>query len=69
MILTFHTSRMPPNAETLEHLDRRSDGGSNRRANLALACFDCNAGRGSMDWLTYTTIKRDELFDLISGKF
>jgi hypothetical protein len=27
------------------------------------------AGRGSMDWLTYTTITRDELFDSIAGKF
>ena len=60
---------MPANAETLEHLDRRADGGANRRSNLALACYACNSGRGTMDWLTYTTIKRDELFDLIAGKF
>ncbi|MCS0462735.1 MULTISPECIES: hypothetical protein [Rhizobium] len=55
--------------ETLEHLDRRSDGGSNRRSRLALACFDCNFGRGSMDWLIYKTIKSGELFDIIMNKF
>ncbi|CDM57504.1 putative conserved protein [Rhizobium favelukesii] len=68
MVLTNPNSRMP-NVETLEHLDRRSDGGSNRRSRLALACFDCNFGRGSMDWLIYKTIKSGELFDIIMNKF
>ncbi|TIN10363.1 HNH endonuclease [Mesorhizobium sp.] len=50
-------------AETLEHLDRRTDGGSNARDNIALACYRCNSGRGDVDWLTYTTIKRGEHYE------
>lgn len=59
MRISFSNSKHPY-AETLEHLDRRADGGSNARDNIALACYDCNSGRGSIDWLTYTTIKRGE---------
>lgn len=59
MRITFKT-KMLPDSETLEHLDRRADRGTNNRGNIALACHDCNTGRGSIDWLTYTTIKRGE---------
>lgn len=46
-----------PQQETLEHLRRKIDGGKNDLDNLALSCRECNVGRGSMDWLTYKTIK------------
>jgi len=42
-----------PQLATLEHLNRRANGGANHPDNLALACFPCNAGRGQIDWLTY----------------
>lgn len=51
----------PANAETVEHLRRRADGGTNRRDNLALACHDCNQSRGNVDWLTYKSLKMGEL--------
>lgn len=53
---------LPKDAETLEHLKRVDDGGTNDPDNLALSCFECNFGRGSVDWLTYKTIKCGELF-------
>lgn len=48
---------MPKDAETMEHLRRCSEGGTNANDNLALACHECNAGRGDLDWLTYKSIK------------
>jgi 5-methylcytosine-specific restriction endonuclease McrA len=63
MRICFSNSKRP-DAETLEHLDRRADGGSNARDNIALACRDCNTGRGSIDWLSYTTLKRGEHYDI-----
>lgn len=57
----------PGTAETIEHLQRRADGGTNRRDNLALACRDCNMGRGTIDWLTYTSLKRGELIAALSA--
>ncbi|TIV72735.1 MAG: HNH endonuclease [Mesorhizobium sp.] len=56
-------SKMRPDSETLEHLDRRTDRGGNDRGNIALACYRCNTGRGDVDWLTYKTIKRDEHYE------
>ncbi len=56
-------NRMQHDSETLEHLNRRSEGGRDDRGNVALACHACNTGRGSIDWLTYTTIKRGEIFE------
>lgn len=47
--------------ETLEHLVRLEDGGTNNLDNLALACYSCNRGRGVMDWFTYTSYIRGEL--------
>lgn len=61
--------KLPPNAETLEHLERRADGGKKRRDNLALACLRCNNERGAMDWLTYTTWRRGEFFEILAGEF
>jgi len=46
---------------TLEHLRRKADGGRDNVDNLALACRECNEGRGSLDWLTYTSLVRGEL--------
>ena len=57
--------RRPDNAETIEHLRRRSDGGRNNRDNIALACKRCNQERGAMDWLTYTTWRRGEFYEFI----
>lgn len=51
----------PRNAETLEHLRRKQDGGRVTNDNVALACIECNQGRGNMDWLTYTSYRRGEL--------
>lgn len=50
-------------SETIEHLRRKQDGGSNRRDNIALACYRCNVERGGVDWFTYTTYRRGELWD------
>jgi 5-methylcytosine-specific restriction endonuclease McrA len=50
-----------PTSETLEHLHRTAEGGTNRADNLALACHQCNTGRGGIDWLTYTSYRRGEL--------
>jgi 5-methylcytosine-specific restriction endonuclease McrA len=55
----------PDTAETLEHLERRADGGSNGRDNIALACKRCNNERGSMDWLTYKTWRRGEFYEFL----
>ena len=57
--------KWPKHAETLEHLHRRGDGGKNRRDNIALACLRCNEERGAMDWLTYTTFRRGEFYELL----
>lgn len=53
-----------PTSETIEHLHRRRDGGGNQWDNIALACFRCNTGRGSTDWLTYTSYRRGELWEV-----
>ncbi len=52
---------MHPHGASLEHLRRRCDGGTSRLDNLALACVQCNNGRGSMNWLVYTSLKRGEI--------
>lgn len=46
---------------TLEHLIRQSDGGKTTPNNCALACLECNGGRGSIDWLTYASYRQGEL--------
>ncbi|PDT84369.1 MULTISPECIES: HNH endonuclease [Sinorhizobium] len=56
---------LPLDAETIEHLERRAEGGSKRRDNVALACLRCNRERGAMDWLTYTTWRRGEFFEIL----
>lgn len=53
---------IPKTAETLEHLHRIIDGGTNNRDNLALSCFDCNTGRWSVDWFTYKCYRMGELW-------
>jgi len=57
------SNRMRHDSETLEHLNRRADGGGNNRGNIALACHECNTNRGNIDWLTYCTIRRGEHWD------
>jgi hypothetical protein len=56
-------SRFTLATETLEHLRRKVDGGTHRNDNIALACLECNTGRGSMDWLSYTTYRRGEFLE------
>jgi len=50
-----------PHAATIEHLWRRADGGSNGLHNKAVACQECNSGRGKTDWLTYKSMKMGEI--------
>lgn len=50
-----------PRAVTIEHLHRKVDGGGDSLDNKAAACFECNNGRGSLDWLTYKSIKMGEI--------
>lgn len=57
---------MPPGTkderlETLEHLKRQVDGGTNEPGNLALACLGCNMSRGNLDWCTFKSLKQGEL--------
>lgn len=49
--------RTPPQFATLEHLRRKSEGGTDHPDNLAIACFDCNVGRGSYSWVEWKTLK------------
>jgi 5-methylcytosine-specific restriction endonuclease McrA len=65
MMLTHKTVNVPDDAETLEHLQRRADGGSNAWGNLALACARCNRERGAMDWLTYKSWRLGEFLEFI----
>jgi hypothetical protein len=46
----------PDNFATLEHLRRKADGGTNHPDNLAIACFECNAGRGELSWVEWKTL-------------
>lgn len=50
-----------PAMATLEHLNRRADGGDNNKDNLAIACWECNHGRGRVDWLTYKSWVMDNV--------
>ena len=44
---------------TFEHLKRRTDGGTDRLDNLALACNWCNSRRGDKTWLEFKTEMAD----------
>jgi hypothetical protein len=46
---------------TIEHLKRKTDGGTDVADNLALSCNLCNSERGSVDWLAYTSYRRGEI--------
>ena len=59
VLITFNKHKRKA---TLEHLRRKADGGKNTWDNLAIACLECNSERGSIDWFTYTTYKRGELY-------
>ena len=47
--------------ETLEHLKRKVEGGTDEAGNLALACHGCNISRGNLDWCTFKSLKQGEL--------
>lgn len=53
---------LPNDAETVEHLKRPNNGGLNALDNIALACLECNAGRGVMDWFTYKSYRMGEIW-------
>lgn len=55
--------QVPPEKDTatLEHLQRKANGGTNGLDNLAASCFECNSGRGLIDWLTYKTYRMGEM--------
>ncbi|EJC75597.1 HNH endonuclease [Rhizobium leguminosarum bv. trifolii WSM2012] len=54
-------------AATIEHLQRRADGGSNHIHNLAMACRRCNNERGDMDWQTYASFRRGEFLEFMEA--
>ncbi|MBZ9659824.1 HNH endonuclease [Mesorhizobium sp. ESP-6-4] len=62
MVRATGPGRISDDAETIEHLRRKCDGGTDDLDNLALSCHGCNYGRGLTDWLTYTSYRRGELF-------
>lgn len=45
---------------TLEHLNRRADGGDSNSDNVALACHQCNCDRGERNWAEYATVRSFE---------
>lgn len=55
------SGRPHPRAATIEHLRRRADGGDGSLDNKAVACHECNTGRGSTDWMTYKSMKMAEI--------
>ena len=59
--LRLRSGPLSPFHATIEHLRRKVDGGTDRRDNLAVACFPCNSGRGDTDWLTYKSMKMGEI--------
>ena len=49
-------------AATFEHLKQRCHGGTNRKSNIALACWSCNKDRPNQsDWMTYKSYKMGEI--------
>lgn len=48
----------PPNMATVEHLERKADGGNNHPHNLVIACRECNSGRGEMRWYEWKELRR-----------
>lgn len=58
--MTKPQNRASPTSETIEHLQRKCEGGKNGKHNLALACHACNTQRGAMNWLVYATYKAGE---------
>ncbi|MCZ4073563.1 HNH endonuclease [Agrobacterium sp. LMR679] len=59
--LNIPKNQVPNRRVTLEHLQRRADGGGGNRDNLAVACKGCNSARGRTDWLTYKSIQMGEI--------
>jgi 5-methylcytosine-specific restriction endonuclease McrA len=53
-----------PLSETLEHLHRVEDGGVTELHNLTIACWECNSGRGRIDWLVYKSYRMGELTEI-----
>lgn len=45
--------------ESIEHLVRKEDGGTNALDNLALAHRGCNKGRGDINWFVYKSYVMD----------
>lgn len=52
-----HGTQPPHDFATLEHLRRKSEGGTNHPDNVAIACWQCNNDRGEMSWVEFKTLK------------
>ena len=61
MKLSKSAGPQQPNSATVEHLQTKKEGGTLRLDNIACACFECNSGRGDIDWLTYKSMKMGEI--------
>lgn len=57
-----------PDAATIEHLQRKADGGRDNPDNIAMACKRCNDERGGADWLTYKTFRRGEFLEFQAAR-
>lgn len=57
MVICTPVTGQPTNPlmATEKHLKRRCEGGKSNPDNLAIACHECNHGRGQLDWLSYKT--------------
>ena len=63
MVITIPVTGKPTNPlmATIEHLNRKADGGKSNPDNLAVACHSCNHGRGQLDWLSYKSWAMDNV--------
>lgn len=57
-----HASRaeMRRRQATIEHLQRRADGGGNSMSNFVMACVDCNEKRGPRPVLLHLSAQRNQ---------
>lgn len=53
--------RIPRDCATVEHLQPRCYGGSNKIHNKALACHHCNTMRGHVCWIEFKSVMMGEL--------
>ena len=56
-----------PEAATIEHLQRKADGGTDHPSNIAMACKRCNDERGSTPWNEYKSFRRGEFAEFMAA--